>query len=431
MKYKSIRGTRDILPDEIHLWHHLEDLGKRVFENYGYEEIRTPIFETTDLFSRSIGQDTDIVIKQMYTFQDRKGRSLTLRPEGTAGVIRAAIEHNLVINDKITRLYYIGRMYRYERPQKGRQREFYQIGAEILGAKDPSADIEVIQMALDIFSRLGIANLELYINSLGDEESRKRYRENLKRYFQDKTSSLCGDCRKRLINNPLRVLDCKEKACRKIVDKAPFIDKYLSNECKNGLIQVEDRLKKAKIKYQLDFRMVRGLDYYNNIVFEIRYKGLGAQDTVAAGGRYDRLIGQLGGPAMPAAGFALGCERVIEIMVEQGVKPPIKGGIGFYIVSLGEDALNAACEIASVIRERDISTTIDFSLKSLKSQMRQADKTNSKFVLIIGEEEVSRDSLIVKNMETGKQREFSTMEFLKRIKDRAAISELVKDIDKL
>jgi len=425
LRYKSIRGTRDILPDEIHLWHYLENLGKRVFENYGYEEIRTPIFETTDLFSRSIGQDTDIVIKEMYTFQDRKGRSLTLRPEGTAGVIRAAIEHNLVIKDKITRLYYIGRMYRYERPQKGRQREFYQIGAEILGAKDPSADVEVIQMALDIFSSSGIKNLELYINSLGDEGSRKRYRENLKRCFQDKTNSLCEDCRRRLINNPLRVLDCKEKGCRKIIDKAPLIDRYLSNECKNDLIQVEDRLKKAKIKYQLDFKMVRGLDYYNSIVFEIRYKGLGAQDTVAAGGRYDRLIGQLGGPDMPAAGFALGCERVIEIMVEQGVKPPIEGSIDFYMVSLGEDALKAACEIAGVIRERDISTTIDFSSKSLKSQMRQAHRANARFVLIIGEEEVSRDRLIVKNMETGKQRQLSREELLRYIRNGASISDLV------
>lgn len=425
LRYKSIRGTEDILPDEIYLWHHLENLGKRVFENYGYEEIRTPIFETTDLFSRSIGQDTDIVIKEMYTFQDRKGRSLTLRPEGTAGVIRAAIEHNLVIKDKITRLYYIGRMYRYERPQKGRQREFYQIGAEILGAKDPLADVEVIQMALDIFSSLGIKNLELYINSLGDEGSRKRYQENLKRCFQDKTNSLCEDCRRRLINNPLRVLDCKEKGCRKIIDKAPLIDRYLSNECKNDLIQVEDRLKKAKIKYQLDFRMVRGLDYYNSIVFEIRYKGLGAQDTVAAGGRYDRLIGQLGGPDMPAAGFALGCERVIDIMVEQGVKPPVKGSIDFYMVSLGEDALKAACEIARVIRERDISTTIDFSSKSLKSQMRQAHRANARFVLIIGEEEVSMDRLIVKNMETGKQRQLSREELLRYIRNGAGISDLV------
>ncbi|MCK4802328.1 histidine--tRNA ligase [bacterium] len=403
MKCKSIRGTRDILPEEARKRQYLEKVAREIFQKYGYEEIRTPIFEVTELFQRSIGDDTDIVTKEMYTFLDKKGRSLTLRPEGTAGIIRAVIENNLYRQKRITRLYYLGPMYRYERPQKGRQREFYQIGAELIGPDNPASDIEIITLTLELFHVLGLKNLTLYLNSVGCPRCRARYRESLKDYFKDKIKMMCTDCHNRYSLNPMRILDCKEKEDRVYINKSPKISDYLCQDCQEQFEKVKEYLHFLKIDYTLDPYMVRGLDYYTKAAFEIKYEGLGAQDTLAAGGRYDRLVRDLGGPDLPAVGFALGVERVLEVIDREKISLPSGVQIDVYVATLGEEALKESIKLIRELRHENLKVLNDFNPTSLKAQLRQADKWKAKFVLIIGEEELSGKRATVKNMSTGGQ----------------------------
>lgn len=403
MKYKSIRGTRDILPEEAKKRQYLEKVAREIFQKYGYEEIRTPIFEVTELFQRSIGDDTDIVTKEMYTFLDKKGRSLTLRPEGTAGIIRAVIENNLYRQKRITRLYYLGPMYRYERPQKGRQREFYQIGAELIGPDNPASDIEIITLTLELFHVLGLKNLTLYLNSVGCPRCRPRYRESLKDYFKDKIKMMCTDCHNRYSLNPMRILDCKEEGDRVYIEKSPKISDYLCQDCQEQFEKVKEYLHFLKIDYTLDPYMVRGLDYYTKAAFEIKYEGLGAQDTLAAGGRYDRLVRDLGGPDLPAVGFALGVERVMEVIDKEKISLPSGVQTDVYVATLGEEALKESIKLIRELRHENLKVLNDFNPTSLKAQLRQADKWKAKFVLIIGEEELSGKRATVKNMSTGGQ----------------------------
>jgi len=403
LKYKSIRGTRDILPEEVKKWQYLEKVAREIFQKYGYEEVRTPIFEVTELFQRSIGEDTDIVIKEMYTFLDKKGRSLTLRPEGTAGIIRAVIENNLYRQKRIARLYYLGPMYRYERPQKGRQREFYQIGAELIGPDNPASDVEIITLTLELFHVLGLKNLVLYLNSVGCPRCRAKYRESLKDYFKNKIKMMCTDCQRRYSLNPMRILDCKEKEDRAYIEKSPKISDYLCQDCQEQFEKVKEYLHFLKIDYSLDPYMVRGLDYYTKAAFEIKYEGLGAQDTLAAGGRYDRLVRDLGGPDLPAVGFALGVERVLEVIDREKISLPSGTPTDVYVVTLGEEALKESIKLIRELRRENLKVLNDFNPTSLKAQLRQADKWKAKFALIIGEEELSGKRAIVRNMNTGGQ----------------------------
>ncbi|NIM03954.1 histidine--tRNA ligase [bacterium] len=403
MKYKSIRGTRDILPEEARKWQYLERVAREIFQKYGYEEVRTPIFEVTELFQRSIGEDTDIVTKEMYTFLDKKGRSLTLRPEGTAGIIRAVIENNLYRQNRIARLYYLGPMYRYERPQKGRQREFYQIGAELIGPDNPASDVEIITMVWDLFDVLGLKNLILYLNSVGCPRCRAKYRERLKDYFKSKINIMCDDCQRRYPLNPMRILDCKEKKDRAYIEKSPKISDYLCQDCQEQFEKVKEYLNFLKIDYSLDPCMVRGLDYYTKAAFEIKYEGLGAQDTLAAGGRYDRLVRDLGGPDLPAVGFALGVERVLEAIDREKISLPSSGQTDVYVVTLGEEALRESTKLIRELRQENLRILNDFNPTSLKAQLRQADKLKAKFALIIGQDELSEKRAIVRNMSSGGQ----------------------------
>lgn len=403
MKYKSIRGTRDILPEEVNKWQYLEKVAREIFQKYGYEEVRTPIFEVTELFQRSIGEDTDIVTKEMYTFLDKKGRNLTLRPEGTAGIIRAVIENNLYRQKRITRLYYLGPMYRYERPQKGRQREFYQIGAELIGPDNPASDIEIVALVWEFFDVLGLKNLVLYLNSVGCPRCRAGYRESLKDYFKNKIKMMCPDCQRRYSLNPMRILDCKEEEDRIYINKSPKISDYLCQDCQEQFEKVKEYLRFLKIDYSLDPYMVRGLDYYTKAAFEIKYEGLGAQDTLAAGGRYDRLVRDLGGPDLPAVGFALGVERVLEVLEREKISLPSGAQTDVYVATLGEEALKESIRLIRELRHENLKVLNDFNPGSLKAQLRQADKWKAKFALIIGQDELSGKKAIVRNMETGRQ----------------------------
>jgi histidyl-tRNA synthetase len=402
MKYTVQRGTKDILPSETPIWQALEKTCQRLFDLYNYEEIRTPIFEQTELFTRSIGDTTDIVSKEMYTFQDRKGRSLTLRPEETAPVVRACLQNNLIGKDKITKLYYFGPMFRYERPQAGRQRQFHQAGVEVFGSADPLLDVEVIILAEQIFNRLGLRDLEVDINSVGCKDCRPKYIKKLNAYFKDNIKDMCGDCKKRLQVNTLRILDCKEKGCQEYIQNAPASLDTLCQECKDHFKQVIDELKALKINYKINNRLVRGLDYYTRTTFEIVSKELGAQNAVCGGGRYDDLVKDLGGPDLPAIGFAIGLERVIELLRGRDLR--VKA-VTIYIATLGDAARKLGFNMLTKVRKAGFTADIDYLSRSLKAQMKAADREGAKYVYILGEDEVKKGSAVLKNMETGKQEE--------------------------
>ncbi|NQT30285.1 MAG: histidine--tRNA ligase, partial [Candidatus Saganbacteria bacterium] len=333
MKYSVPRGTKDILPEETSLWQYLEQTCRQIFDLYNYSEIRTPIFEKTELFTRSIGQTTDIVSKEMYEFKDRKGRSLTLRPEETAPVVRACVENNLISLDKITKLYYIGPMFRYERPQAGRQRQFHQAGVEVFGSADPLVDAEVILLNMQLFDALGLKNLEVDINSVGCKKCRPEYQKKLKTYFKNNIKHMCVECQERFEKNPLRILDCKEVKCQKFVNDAPASIDMLCPECSEHFAKVIEYLKEAGCNFKINNRLVRGLDYYTKTSFEIVSNQLGAQNAVSGGGRYDTLVAELGGKSIPAVGFAIGLERVIEIIKNDKLKMTNEGKIILFVAS--------------------------------------------------------------------------------------------------
>lgn len=402
---QALKGTHDILPEEVYKWDYMEGVIRDVCSRYGYKEIRTPIIEATELFQRGIGDTTDVVTKEMYTFKDRGDRSVTLRPENTASAVRAYLEHKMYGDQQVHKMFYIGSMFRYDRPQAGRYREFHQFGLEVLGASSPLADAEVIAMACEIFHRLGLKNLDLHLNSIGDRNCRPAYRQKLIEFFEAKKDQLCEDCLERLYKNPLRILDCKEEGCKKASEGAPEITDYLCEECHNKFEAVKHYLDALGISYTVDPRLVRGLDYYTNTAFEIQYPPLGAQSAVCGGGRYDGLVEEIGGPSTPGIGFAIGLERLLLALDMQNLIPVPAVNKKVYIAALGEDAIAAGFKIQEELRSRHVIADMDLQGRSLKGQMKQAGRMNAVYTLIIGSNELEKGKAVVKTMETGTQQE--------------------------
>jgi len=395
-----IRGFKDVLPGEVELWQMIEKTAASLFEDFGFREIRVPILEHTELFARSIGKDTDIVEKEMYTFEDSKSDLITLRPEATASIVRAYIQHRLYAVDPVQKFYTIGPMFRRERPQKGRYRQFYQINAEVLGAESPLVDAQLIFMLVEFLKRLRVSDTSVHLNTLGCPKCRPAFQKELQKFLSKIKTQLCADCERRKVKNPLRVLDCKVLACREAVADAPAMIDYLCDECKGHFETVQKSLKKLDIQFEIDKRLVRGLDYYTRTTFEIQTGLLGAQSAVAGGGRYDRLIEELGGPVQPAIGFAIGFDRLAEIVASNNVSTP---GIDLFIATLGEQAKTTAFEWSCNIAVSGIKTEMDFSDKGLKGQMKKADRLGARYVLILGDKEIGEGSAVLRNMTTKEQ----------------------------
>lgn len=402
---QALKGTHDILPEEVYKWDYMEGVIRDVCARYGYKEIRTPIIEATELFQRGIGDTTDVVTKEMYTFTDRGNRSVTLRPENTASAVRAYLEHKMYGDQQVHKMFYIGSMFRYDRPQAGRYREFHQFGLEVLGASSPLADAEVIAMACEIFHRLGLKDLDLHLNSIGDKNCRPAYRQKLIEFFEEKKDQLCDDCRERLYKNPLRILDCKEEGCKKASIGAPEITDYLCDDCHKKFEAVKHYLDGLGISYTVDPRLVRGLDYYTNTAFEIQYPPLGAQSAVCGGGRYDGLVEEIGGPSTPGIGFAIGLERLLLALEMQNLIPAPKAQKRVYIAALGEDAVAEGFKIQEELRGLGVLTDMDLQGRNLKGQMKQAGKLDSQFTVIIGSNELEKGAAAVKNMADGTQKD--------------------------
>ncbi len=398
---KALRGTRDILPEEIGYWQRAEATAREILSRAAYREIRTPIFEETALFERGIGEATDIVGKEMYTFTDRKERSITLRPEGTAGVVRSFIENKLYSQGGVQRLWYTGPMFRYERPQAGRQRQFHQIGVEAIGTADPRADVEVIAIATDILQALGLKNLHLALNSVGNSQDRQRYRQALVDYLTPYKEELDPDSRDRLTRNPLRILDSKDQRTQEIALNAPKIYEYLDPDSQKHFEQVQTLLTDLGISYELNHRLVRGLDYYTHTAFEIISDDLGAQATVCGGGRYDGLVQELGGPETPAVGWAIGLERLIILL--QQLDATQTTAIDFYVVSRGTAAEHQALKIAQKLRQSGFSVELDLSGSAFGKQFKRADRSGAEVCLILGDEEAANGTVQVKWLKTGQQ----------------------------
>jgi histidyl-tRNA synthetase len=394
----------DILPSETHLWQELEAAARRIFAAYGFSEIRVPVVEKTELFCRSIGETTDIVEKEMYTFDDKSGNSLTLRPEGTAPVMRSFIQNKLHAADPVAKLYYLGPMFRYERPQKGRYRQFHQIGAEVIGVDDPKIDAQVLAMLVHYFSAVGIEDVELQVNSLGCPECRPGYRQTLIAFLEARLDALCEDCRRRYRNNPLRVLDCKVPGCKDATVHAPSVLDHLCGGCAEHFAAVQGHLDTLNLPFSINARMVRGLDYYTKTTFEMVTNRLGSQNAVAAGGRYDGLVKSLDGPDLPGIGFAMGLERLV-LMKGESSTPP--AGPELFLCGIGEAAADTAFMIMSALQKNLIQAEMDYQGKSLKAQMRRANKLGARQVLILGEEELSRGTAQLKNMADGSQQDIA------------------------
>ncbi len=407
MSITGIKGMNDILPGEVEAWQFIENAARRVFQIYGFAEIRVPVVEKTELFCRSIGETTDIVEKEMYTFEDKSGNSLTLRPEGTAPVMRSYIQNKLYAQDPIAKLYYLGPMFRYERPQKGRYRQFHQIGAEVIGVEDPKIDAQVLAMLSHFFEEAGISDVSLQINSLGCPECRPAYRQTLIDFLKDRLDSLCEDCRRRYLTNPLRVLDCKVPGCKETTALAPSVLDHLCGNCADHFGRVQDALKDLAVPFSLNPRMVRGLDYYTKTAFEMVTGSLGAQNAVAAGGRYDGLIQDLGGPALPGIGFAMGVERLVLLLGDRQLDAPRPD---LFLAALGEQASRKAFALMSGLQRKGLHAEMDYEGKSLKAQLRRAGKLQSRYVLIIGEDELARQMAPLRDMDAGTQQDIPLSE---------------------
>ncbi len=405
MSIKVPKGTQDILPKDTPKWYYIENIIREILTKYGYQEIRTPALEYTELFVRGIGESTDIVTKEMFTFPDRKGRSLTLRPEGTAPVVRAYLENKMDRSSQVVKLFYIGPMFRCEKPQAGRFRQFNQFGIEVIGTKSPVVDVEVIIASLEIYKKLGLENLEVLINSVGCKKCRAVYVQKLKEFIKNKIVFLCSECINRYEKNPLRVLDCKKDNCQKIIKTAPIMTDYLCQECKQHFKEVKSYLDDLKIEYHVEPRLVRGLDYYTKTAFEIVSGELGAQNAIGGGGRYDDLVEELGGKPTPAVGFAAGIERMIIVMNQQKIEWPENKGLDIFIAKVSEINTDIAFKLLQKIRNAGLSADMDYSTKSLKSQMRLANKIGVRYTIIIGEEELSKNMVTLRNMKTKEQKE--------------------------
>ncbi len=396
-----IRGFKDILPGEVELWQKIEQEARALFENFGFREIRIPIMEKTELFKRSIGEDTDIVEKEMYTFADRGGDMVTLRPEATASIVRAYIQHKLYSPDPVQRLYMIGPMFRRERPQKGRYRQFYQIDTEIFGVASPLADAQLIFLLVTLLGRLQVKNVEAHVNSLGCPACRPGFRDALQGMLAAVSDRLCEDCRRRKDRNPLRVLDCKVPGCREALTEAPSIIDHLCGDCRRDFDELQAALTALGVPYIVDKRLVRGLDYYTRATFEIQTGELGAQSAVAGGGRYDRLVKELGGPDLPATGFAIGFDRLAEIVGLQA--PDYQLHPDVFIAALGSRSRPLAFEWCCRLGREGVQVEMEFGEKSLKSLMKSADRLKADHVLMIGDQELEKQTAVLRNMQTKEQ----------------------------
>ncbi len=391
MKYSALKGIHDIFPPDSFIWQHVENTAKEIFSSYGFQELRAPIIESTEVFIRSIGESSDIVEKEMYTFNDKAGRRITLRPEGTAPVVRCYIENHLYNLPSPQKFFYSGPMFRYERPQAGRFRQFYQIGAEAFGISEPVIDAEILSLLKLFFERLGLKELNFQINSIGCDSCRPDFRKALLDFFSTKLEGLCPDCRRRYEINPLRILDCKVPDCIKLKEGAPVVIKYLCKECTEHFNSFQEYLKLLNIPFNINPNMVRGLDYYTRTTFEVTCEHLGAQNAVAAGGRYDKLVEEFGGPKTPAIGFAAGMERIISLLKDSG---PIKiPAPKVFIASLDIESSKKALSIATDLREKGLWIELGYYGNSLKSQLRRADRISAEYVFIIGEDEIKSRKL--------------------------------------
>jgi histidyl-tRNA synthetase len=400
---RAVKGTHDILPDEVAAWHRIERAAHDLFRRYGYREIRTPIFEETELFARGIGAETDIVSKEMYTFEDRDGSTLTLRPEATAGIVRSVIEHNLVNTDPALKVYALGPMFRRERPQKGRYRQFHQVDVEAFGIKGPSIDVEIIEMALAYLRACGLSQWELVINSVGDASCRPAYVETLRTALRADAGRLCADCQRRIETNPLRVLDCKVPEDQPIIEGLPKIADHLCPGCRDHFAEVRRELDLLGIPHRVSHRLVRGLDYYVRTTFEVLSRDLGAQNSVLGGGRYDGLVRDLGGPDIPGIGFALGMERLVMTI------PPAEAETRcvVFLAPLAAGALDHALRLQRALRDAGVSVLMDHEGRGLKSQMKRADKLGARLVAIMGEDELARQRWTVRDMKESTQETLS------------------------
>lgn len=402
MAYKAPKGTRDVLPEESYRWQQLEALMRDVVRKYGLREARTPVIEHTELFLRGVGSTTDIVQKEMYTFQDKGDRSITLKPEGTAGIVRLFVEHNLFGDAQPTKIFYLNNpVFRYERPQAGRLREHHQFGVEIFGAPQASADAECIAIVLEILDRIGLTGLSVRLNSIGCPSCRPKYHEALRGYLRSRYDELCETCKTRYEANPLRILDCKVPECGRIVAQAPSIMDYICDDCRAHMDALLLRLDRMGVRYELTPTLVRGLDYYTKTVFEVFSDRIGSQGAICGGGRYDGLVQELGGPACPGVGFGMGMERLLLLMQESGVDFPRPPRYDLYIASLGEEAGVEAFVLAQSLRSRGLSVDTDHVGRSMKAQFKYADKVGARFVLTLGDSELAAGSAKLKNMEDG------------------------------
>ncbi len=406
MEFKAVRGVEDLIPPESEKFEKVVEIFKDVVKKAGFREVILPIFEEAGLFSRSVGETTDIVQKEMYVFEDKGGRIIALRPEGTASAVRAYIEHGVYAKEPFTKWFYVGPMFRFERPQAGRKRQFFQAGCEVFGLSSPGADAEVIRVATDILDSLKV-DCSLEINSIGCEKCRPEYRKALIEFLEQRKEELCEDCLKRFERNPLRVLDCKVESCQKVVAEAPRITDFLCDECREHFEKLKEYLKTLDVKFTENPLLVRGLDYYTRTVFEFKSERLGAQSTVLAGGRYDKLISQLGGPETPALGFALGVDRVMLLIPE---KEEERNGV--FVVTRGEKAYREGLKLIKFLREKGIRAEMDHRQGSFKAQMKAADRVKAKYVVIIGEAEVEEGFFSLKELETGKQERIESVEEL-------------------
>ncbi|WP_196603842.1 histidine--tRNA ligase [Pectinatus haikarae] len=392
------RGTKDILPENVHEWQYLENKIRELCLLYGFNEIRTPMFEHTELFMRGIGETTDVVEKEMYTFLDRGGRSITLRPENTASAVRSYLQNKLYADGGITKLFYIGSMFRYDKPQAGRYREFHQFGIEAIGEQSSLIDAEVISLGAALLKDLGLNDVLLKINSVGCPKCRPVYREKLQSFFKDKLTELCNDCQSRYERNPLRILDCKNPHCKELAEGAPKITDCLCEECADHFDKLQDSLTNLGIDYILDSHLVRGLDYYTKTAFEFKYLPLGAQSAILGGGRYDGLIEECGGNPTPAVGFATGLERVLLALETQKLLPPKNAYCDVFIIAMGKKAEQPAFKLLQQLRDKKLSALMDYAGRSMKAQMKQANKNGAKYAVIIGDDELANESATVRNM---------------------------------
>jgi len=409
------KGTKDILPNQVYKWHYVENAFREACSRYVFKEIRTPVFEHTELFARGVGDTTDIVEKQMYTFEDYGKRSITLRPEGTSPVVRAFVEHKLYADVQPSKYYYVIPCFRYEKPQSGRLREFHQVGIEIFGTDNMMADAEVIGFASDFFNSLGINDLELRINSIGCPECRETYRKALRDFLKDKYDDLCDTCKNRYDRNPMRILDCKSATCQELVKGAPVMLDYLCDDCKTSFDDLKKNLDAMEIEYIVDSGIVRGLDYYTKTAFEFVSNRIGAQGTVCGGGRYDNLIELIGGPPIPGVGFGLGIERLLMILEATGNEIPEPENLDVFIAVMGERAKMFGLKLMRDLRNQGVKVEMDGLGRNIKGQFKYSDRLESKYTIIIGDNELDQNMVSIKNMETSEQKQVPLQDIRKEI----------------